>query len=72
LRPVDEGQGIYADSTNNRRYHVSLFTNKNQVQVISELMKIGAWGNIKGLFKKKNMYYVISELDCFETLGEYL
>ncbi len=60
MRLIEESQGVYADSITNHRYHVSLFTNKNQVQVISELIKNGVWGNIKGLFKKKNIYYVIS------------
>jgi hypothetical protein len=30
------------------------------------------WGNLKGLFRKKHMFYAIADAECAETLAQYL
>ena len=65
LKPVDEEQGLYACTQSNEHYRVSLFNNHHQVALLHALTQKGVFGNIRGFFKRKNMYYCFSDVDHF-------
>ena len=72
LRPVDEEQGLYACTQSNARYKVTLFHNHHQVTLLHALAHKEVFGNIKGFFKRKNMYYCFSDVDNFESLASFV
>lgn len=65
LNPIDEHEDLYICPQTDTKYRVSIFHNHHHVALLNALTHKGVFGNIKGFFKRKNMYYCFSEVDSF-------
>ena len=62
---------LYADAATKKKYYVTV-VNQQHFSIFDSLCKKEIFGNIIGIFKKKNHYYCFSLFDGFETLSELI